>query len=90
MTYGFQTVVAVPLITGNQQYGVLLVHLGGIDSLGDSEHEVFAELGETIGHAIRSVERTRAMITTAASRSNSSVGTIDCCSTASASTSTAA
>ncbi|AXR83356.1 bacterio-opsin activator domain-containing protein [Natrarchaeobaculum sulfurireducens] len=63
LTYGFQTVVAVPLTTGKQQYGVLLVHLGGVDSLDDGEYEVFAELGETIGHAIRSVERTRAMLT---------------------------
>ncbi len=63
LTYGFQTVVAVPLATETHQYGVLLVHLGGVDSIGDGEHEVFAELGETIGHAVRSVERTRAMLT---------------------------
>jgi len=63
LTYGYQTVVAVPLSADDRQYGVLLVHVDGIDSIGESEREVFAELGETIGHAIRSVERTQAMLT---------------------------
>ncbi|WP_339105073.1 bacterio-opsin activator domain-containing protein [Haloterrigena salinisoli] len=63
LTYGYQTILAVPLTDTERQYGVLLVHVTGVDSVGDSELEVLGELGETIGHAIRSVERTRAMLT---------------------------
>lgn len=63
LTYGYQTILAVPLADDERRYGVLLVHVAGADSIGDSEREVLGELGETIGHAIRSVERTRAMLT---------------------------
>ncbi|WP_049922322.1 bacterio-opsin activator domain-containing protein [Halopiger djelfimassiliensis] len=63
LTYGYQTILAVPITDGDRQYGVLLVHVEGVDAIGDGEREVLAELGETIGHAIRSVERTRAMLT---------------------------
>ncbi|RQG92978.1 response regulator [Natrarchaeobius halalkaliphilus] len=63
LTYGYQTVLSVPLVDGERRYGVLLVHVSGVDSISESEREVFAELGETIGHAIRSVERTRAILT---------------------------
>ncbi|WP_306055211.1 bacterio-opsin activator domain-containing protein [Natronococcus wangiae] len=60
LTYGYQTVLAVPLADDERRYGALLVHADGVNAIGDGEREVFAELGETIGHAIRSVERTRA------------------------------
>ncbi|QSX00943.1 bacterio-opsin activator domain-containing protein [Haloterrigena alkaliphila] len=63
LTHGYQTLLAVPLADDERQYGALLVHVAGADSMGDSEREVLGELGETIGHAIRSVERTRAMLT---------------------------
>ncbi|MFP8954651.1 bacterio-opsin activator domain-containing protein [Natrialbaceae archaeon A-arb3/5] len=63
LTHGYQTVLAVPLLDDERRYGVLLVHVGGVDSIGAGEREVFAELGETIGHAIGTVERTRAMLT---------------------------
>ena len=63
LTYGFQTVLAVPLVDDERQHGVLCVHMGGVDSISESERDVLGELGETIGYAIRSVERTRAMLT---------------------------
>ncbi|SEW23961.1 bacterio-opsin activator domain-containing protein [Natrinema salifodinae] len=63
LTYGFQTVLGVPLVADDRRYGVLVVHITGTDSVGERERDVVAELGETIGHAIRSVERTRAMVT---------------------------
>lgn len=63
LTYGYQTVLAVPLVDDERRYGVLLIHADGVDAIGDGEREVLAELGETIGHAMRSVERTRAMHT---------------------------
>ncbi len=63
LTYGYQTVLSVPLVDDERQYGVLLVHVPGVDAITESEREVFGELGETIGHAIRSIEQTRAMLT---------------------------
>ncbi|ELY64920.1 bacterio-opsin activator domain-containing protein [Natrinema versiforme] len=63
LTYGYQTVLAVPLLANDRRYGALVVHVSGADSVGESERAVLTELGETIGHAIRSVERTRAMVT---------------------------
>ncbi|AEH36284.1 bacterio-opsin activator domain-containing protein [Halopiger xanaduensis] len=63
LTYGFQTVLAVPLVDDERQRGVLVVHVGGADAIGGGERDVLSELGETIGHAIRSVERTRALLT---------------------------
>ena len=63
LTLGFQTVIAVPLLERERNYGVLVVHAPGVDAVTEGEREVLAELGETIGHAIRSVERTRAMVT---------------------------
>ncbi|SEH16900.1 GAF domain-containing protein [Natronorubrum sediminis] len=63
LTYGYQTVLAVALTDMDRHYGVLLVHVKGADSVGEREQDVLGELGETIGHAIRSVERTHAMVT---------------------------
>ncbi|ELY46631.1 bacterio-opsin activator domain-containing protein [Natronorubrum sulfidifaciens] len=63
LTYGYQTILAVPLRDDERRYGVLLVHVAGTDSIGERERAVLGELGETIGHAIRAVERTRAMLT---------------------------
>ncbi|MCU4926512.1 GAF domain-containing protein [Halobacteria archaeon AArc-dxtr1] len=62
LTYGFQTVLAIPVTDGDRYYGVLFVHAGGVDSIDEDERAVLAELGEMIGFAIRSVERTRAMV----------------------------
>ncbi|TMT85330.1 response regulator [Haloterrigena sp. H1] len=63
LTYGFQTVLGVPLAADDRRYGVLMVHVAGADAVGEREREVLVELGETTGHAIQSVERTRAMVT---------------------------
>ncbi|WP_049898908.1 bacterio-opsin activator domain-containing protein [Natrinema sp. J7-1] len=62
LTYGYQTVLGVPLLADERRYGVLVVHVSGADSVGQRERAVLAELGETIGHAIQSVERTRAIV----------------------------
>ncbi|WP_276254689.1 bacterio-opsin activator domain-containing protein [Halomontanus rarus] len=63
LTYGFQTVLAVPLVDSERSYGALVVHAEQVDAINESERDVLAELGETIGHAVRSVERTRALLT---------------------------
>ena len=63
LTYGYQTVIAVPLIDAERQYGAVVIHAPQADAVSEGEREVLGELGETIGHAIRSVERTHAMLT---------------------------
>ncbi|WP_252698204.1 bacterio-opsin activator domain-containing protein [Natronosalvus vescus] len=63
LTYGYQTVIAVPLVDAEREYGACVVHAPQANAISESEREVLGELGETIGHAIRSVERTQAMLT---------------------------
>ena len=53
---GFQSAISVPLAAEEGSYGVLTVY-GTEESLFDeSMQSVFAELGETIGNAVRAVE----------------------------------
>lgn len=63
ITHGFQTVLAVPIVGGDRRYGALLVYLEAPDAVDEAERTVLAELSETVGHAIRSAERTRSMVT---------------------------
>ncbi|WP_267641887.1 bacterio-opsin activator domain-containing protein [Haloarchaeobius amylolyticus] len=63
LTYGFQTVVAVPLVDNERVYSVLVLHVSTPETVTDREVEVLAELGQTIGYAIHAVERTRALVT---------------------------
>jgi HTH-type transcriptional regulator, bacterioopsin transcriptional activator and related proteins len=59
LTYGFQTIASIPLLADDRPYGVLVVHIAGIDAINGSEQAVLTELGETIGYAIQSVEQRR-------------------------------
>jgi len=63
LTYGYQTVLAIPLVDDDRAHGVLVLHATVADAIAEGEREVLVELGETVGHAIRSVERTRSMLT---------------------------
>ncbi|WP_435344353.1 bacterio-opsin activator domain-containing protein [Haloarchaeobius sp. HRN-SO-5] len=63
LTYGFQTLVAVPLVDNERVYSVLVLHVATPDVVTDQELSVLAELGETIGYAVHAVERTRALLT---------------------------
>jgi PAS domain S-box-containing protein len=63
LTYGFQTVVAVPLVDNERVYSVLVLHVATPETVTEQELAVLGELGETIGHAIHAVERTRALVT---------------------------
>lgn len=63
LTYGFQTVLAVPLVDSERCYGALVVSAARADAITENERDVLTELGEIIGHAIRSAERTRSMLT---------------------------
>jgi HTH-type transcriptional regulator, bacterioopsin transcriptional activator and related proteins len=59
LTYGFQTVVSIPLVAEGRRYGVLAVYVAGVDAIDNGEREVLAELGETIGNGIQAIERRR-------------------------------
>ncbi|GAB3020647.1 bacterio-opsin activator domain-containing protein [Natronobiforma cellulositropha] len=63
LTFGFQTVLSVPLVDNEHSYGALVVHAPPADAFTAGERAVLTELGETIGHAIHSVERTRSLLT---------------------------
>ncbi|WP_435334781.1 bacterio-opsin activator domain-containing protein [Haloarchaeobius sp. TZWWS8] len=63
LTYGFQTVVAVPLVDNERVYSVLVLHVTTTDTVTDRELAVLEELGQTIGYAVHAVERTRALVT---------------------------
>ncbi|WP_435361381.1 bacterio-opsin activator domain-containing protein [Haloarchaeobius sp. DFWS5] len=63
LTYGFQSVVAVPLVDNERVYSVLVLHGATPETVTDRELTVLAELGQTIGYAIHAVERTRALVT---------------------------
>ena len=63
ITQGFQTVLAVPILARDRDFGAIVVHAKAADAVTDDERQVLAELGETIGFAIRTAERTQAMVT---------------------------
>lgn len=58
---GYASVAAVPLTYGDATYGVLHVYADRTFAFDDREVDVLTDLGETIGSAIASVERRRAL-----------------------------
>ncbi|MFC3957742.1 bacterio-opsin activator domain-containing protein [Halovivax cerinus] len=63
LTHGFQTVLAVPLTGRERRYGAVVIYATAVDAVAERERDVLRELGEVIGHAIRTAERMRAMVT---------------------------
>jgi len=56
------TVVLVPIIHNEVLYDVLIVYSSDHTSVGHREQDVLAELGETIGYALRTAEQRRALV----------------------------
>lgn len=54
--------VTVALVYGRTAYGALALHTDREAGFGERELEVLDELGETIGHALTAVERTRLLV----------------------------
>ncbi|WP_255152149.1 PAS domain S-box protein [Halorarius halobius] len=52
LSYGFRSVVAVPVPTGTTTERVLVVHVAEADVVTDRQRDVFAELGRIIGLAM--------------------------------------
>jgi PAS domain S-box-containing protein len=60
-SYGFQSSVAVPVVSGDTLYGVLNVYAGRPEAFDGQERDVIAQLGEVVGHAIAATERKQAL-----------------------------
>lgn len=56
------TAVLVPITHNQILYDVLIVYATDHTSIGHREQDVFAELGETIGYALRTAEQRRALV----------------------------
>ena len=52
----------VPVVYGQTVYGALALHNDRGDGFGDRELAVLDELGETVGHALNAIERTRLLV----------------------------
>lgn len=57
-----RSMVSIPLLYQEASYGVLEIYSGQLDSFGDESAEILTELGETIGHAINSINRKDALM----------------------------
>jgi PAS domain S-box-containing protein len=58
ISYGFQSVAAVPISTGDYVDSVLVIHARDPDIFDAQERAVLDELGRTIGFALRTIEQT--------------------------------
>ncbi len=56
------TAALVPIVHNNVLYDVLIVYAADHASIGHREQDVLAELGETIGYALRAAEQRRALV----------------------------
>ncbi|MFW6320345.1 MAG: bacterio-opsin activator domain-containing protein [Halohasta sp.] len=56
------TAVLVPIVHNQVLYDVLIVYSSDHTSVGHREQDVLAELGETIGYALRTAEQRRALV----------------------------
>ncbi|WP_254832139.1 PAS domain S-box protein [Haloglomus salinum] len=59
---GFESVIAIPLSFQNARYGVLALYSGRRSDNIELEEGVLGELGETVGAAINTAERKRALL----------------------------
>jgi PAS domain S-box-containing protein len=62
---GVRSSAAVPVVHEDTTYGVLNVYSERRYAFDEQEHEVFARLGEVVGHAIAAAERKRALMSDA-------------------------
>ncbi|WP_459192840.1 bacterio-opsin activator domain-containing protein [Halosimplex sp. J119] len=61
-TYGVRSAASVPLVYGETVYGVLTVYAAETGVFDETEQDVLAELGATIGHAINAVATRQALV----------------------------
>ncbi|WP_338729381.1 bacterio-opsin activator domain-containing protein [Haladaptatus sp. DJG-WS-42] len=63
LTHGFNSVVAIPIGTGEQTTHVLFVHVATAHSVTDTELTAFSNLGQLIGHGFQTVVRAGRQLT---------------------------
>ncbi|MFC4543219.1 bacterio-opsin activator domain-containing protein [Halosolutus amylolyticus] len=68
LSFGFQSIVVVPLVYDEYSYGVLAVYTTEQSAISDLERTVFEELGETIASSINAVETRRGLHSSTALR----------------------
>ncbi|WP_332899600.1 bacterio-opsin activator domain-containing protein [Haladaptatus sp. CMSO5] len=63
LTHGFNSVVAIPIGTGEQTTHVLFVHVATAHTVTDRELTAFSNLGQLIGHGLQSSVRSGRQLT---------------------------
>ncbi len=60
--HGFESLTVIPITYQNALYDLLAVYAEELQPFGEDEREVLRELGETIGYAMHTAERSRALL----------------------------
>ncbi|MGM0590042.1 MAG: PAS domain S-box protein [Halobacteriota archaeon] len=60
--YGYRSMVSIPVVHEGVLYGVISVYADRAAAFAEEEQAVIGQLGETIGHAIASVDRKQALM----------------------------
>ena len=60
--HGFESLTIIPITYQNALYDMLAIFSETTEPFGDGERAVFHELGETIGYAMHTAERSRALL----------------------------
>ena len=61
LNYGYRSVAVVPIVRGDSVDDVLVIYADDADIFDEREQTVLAELGETMGYALRNVDRAEAI-----------------------------
>ncbi len=60
--HGFESLTVIPITYQNALYDLLAVYAESLQPFGEDERAVLRELGETIGYAMHTAERSRALL----------------------------
>jgi len=63
LTYGFQSVAAVPLTDEHRAHGAAVLYASDAAAFSDRDTAVLEDLGEIIGHAVREAGRMQSLLT---------------------------
>jgi PAS domain S-box-containing protein len=68
LTRDFLSVMSIPLVYSDFEYGVLTVYADTRDAFDDTTRAVLGELGDTVASALSAIERKHALLTTSVTR----------------------
>lgn len=60
--HGFESLTVIPITYQNALYDLLAIYAEEVQAFGEDERAVLRELGETIGYAMHTAERSRALL----------------------------